>query len=381
MRFTHKIIFAFYLFIVFGALFSFIKAEETQAATVYLTPASGSTQVGSNLVVNVRMNTEGKYVSAVSLKFTFDTSKVDESQSSYTASGSTFESTLFMSLANGVFSVQQFVRADVDPSGNGIPTAPVSGDVFLGKLTILTTGTTGDFNINIPTGEGQTVVYDHNALPDVDPSLATIGTGGRYTLTAVPQSTTTTSSGGTTTTTSKSGTGKTSTTTNDQGTQSVDVPNTAGDTTDPAISAVEFSDLADTSVTITWTTDEQSTSYVDYGETTDYGFGGGDADYTTDHRVYLKGLKANTNYNFRVISSDRAGNTVYSKNQTFTTKPPVSVQRTYRFIGLAMIVGGIAALAIIAFYYFRKKGPHPDNLPPDSFTSPSGPKVNLNPPI
>jgi hypothetical protein len=96
------------------------------------------------------------------------------------------------------------------------------------------------------------------------------------------------------------------------------------DTTPPAISSVTPTPTA-TGATITWTTDEPSTSRVDYGtaagsltqNATTPGL-------TTTHSVTVSGLTAATNYFFRVTSADAAGNSATSPDPagapaTFTT--------------------------------------------------------------
>ncbi len=370
----------FLLTLVFSILLLlglFVKVPSISAASVYLSPASGAVQIGNNLSMDIRLSTEGKSVTSVSLRAAFDTNQFDESQSSYSVSGSSLSQTLFMSLNNGIFSIQQFCPIETDPSGNPIPPVPVSGDVLLGKLTLKAAAGSGSANVSfVHTGDNGTVAFES---PSGEP-LATTSTSGTYSLTSPsqppPPPPPPPPSGGSTKppTSSSSPSSPTST-----GEETVNVTNTVGDTTAPTISNIKVSDITNTSIVVSWTTDEPSTSYIDFGETLNYGSGNGDANYTKDHKITIaNGLKATTEYNFRVFSSDQAGNTAYGKNQTFTTKPPVSVQRTYRFIGLAMIIGGISALAVIAFFYFRKKGPHPDNLEPQE---PSGPVANLNPPI
>jgi PGF-pre-PGF domain-containing protein len=97
------------------------------------------------------------------------------------------------------------------------------------------------------------------------------------------------------------------------------------DTTPPVISNVAVTDVTTTSARITWTTNEPSTSQVEYGTTTAYGtLTPLDPTLVTSHSVALTGLSPGTTYHFRVISIDAAGNKAYSSDFTFTTKtlPP-----------------------------------------------------------
>lgn len=92
------------------------------------------------------------------------------------------------------------------------------------------------------------------------------------------------------------------------------------DTTPPVISSVSSSEVAASSATITWTTDEPSTSQVEYGTTTAYGSVTAlDPDLVTSHSTNLLGLTAATTYHYRVVSADEAANTARSGDRTFQT--------------------------------------------------------------
>ena len=93
------------------------------------------------------------------------------------------------------------------------------------------------------------------------------------------------------------------------------------DTTAPVISGVGTGNITTTGVTITWTTNEASTSKVEYGTSQTYGSQSNvDNTLVTAHTVVLSGLTPNTIYYFRVISSDQAGNQGISAGSNFTTQ-------------------------------------------------------------
>jgi len=98
---------------------------------------------------------------------------------------------------------------------------------------------------------------------------------------------------------------------------------TFSDTTAPAITNVSVSGITENSAVVTWTTDDYSTSMVQYGLTSAYSQST-DEDTTpvTDHSVLLSNLTPNTVYHFRVKSTNIASLTAYSSDYTFMTLYP-----------------------------------------------------------
>ena len=104
----------------------------------------------------------------------------------------------------------------------------------------------------------------------------------------------------------------------------------SSDTTPPVISLVLSSLVAGNGTTITWSTNENSNSQVDYGFTDDYGNSTTvDASLVTSHSQTLSGLLSYALYHYRVKSRDAAGNLAASNDSTFTTldvlPPAVSI--------------------------------------------------------
>jgi hypothetical protein len=94
----------------------------------------------------------------------------------------------------------------------------------------------------------------------------------------------------------------------------------ANDTTAPVVSGVLASSITPKGATITWTTDEASTSQVEYGRTTAYGsLTALNGALVTSHRVTLTGLAPSRLYHIRVRSRDAAGNLSTSADYTFKT--------------------------------------------------------------
>lgn len=89
----------------------------------------------------------------------------------------------------------------------------------------------------------------------------------------------------------------------------------------PEISDVEPVDLAAEEVTIFWNTDELSDSAVEFGLTAELGQGAVDRTMRTSHEVVLRGLRPNTEYQYRVRSRDAGGNIRVSAGHRFKTNP------------------------------------------------------------
>ncbi len=93
----------------------------------------------------------------------------------------------------------------------------------------------------------------------------------------------------------------------------------ANDITPPEIASVEIVKVNDTTVTITWTTDEKADSLVNYGLQPDYGIVRVPTADKTVHSVTLDNLEAGRLYHFRVGSADPVGNQGISADYKFQT--------------------------------------------------------------
>jgi hypothetical protein len=92
----------------------------------------------------------------------------------------------------------------------------------------------------------------------------------------------------------------------------------------PVVSNIAVPKRTATSAVITWTTDEPSTSQVEFGLTASYGHVSPlDPALVKQHEVTLLNLAALTTFHARVRSTDAAGNTATSADFTFTTLPAV----------------------------------------------------------
>jgi len=93
----------------------------------------------------------------------------------------------------------------------------------------------------------------------------------------------------------------------------------------PVISSVLVSNITNTSATITWTTDQASSSLVNYGVTNGYGSASTlDPTLVTSHTMTLTGLTLGTTYDFDVVSANAGAMSATSGNATFMTTSVVS---------------------------------------------------------
>jgi hypothetical protein len=96
------------------------------------------------------------------------------------------------------------------------------------------------------------------------------------------------------------------------------IVNAVSDITPPQIGAVSSVIITATSADIRWTTNELSSSQVEYWaspiRTTDT-----DGAMVTNHLVHLAQLAPGTTYNYRVVSVDESGNVAVCEGGTFTT--------------------------------------------------------------
>jgi hypothetical protein len=104
----------------------------------------------------------------------------------------------------------------------------------------------------------------------------------------------------------------------------------------PTITSVTSSSVTANGATIAWTTNENSTSQVQYGTTTAYGTKSTEnTAMATAHTVTLSGLAASTAYNYSVISVNSASQQSTSGNYTFTTSAATPTSVSGPIVGVA----------------------------------------------
>ncbi len=139
------------------------------------------------------------------------------------------------------------------------------------------------------------------------------------------------------------------------------VPTTPSSATVSSIKNVRVKLVKESSAYITWTTEVDSNSYVEYGETTKYGKMKVKNDQTTAHSVQLIELKSGKTYHFRVMSTTADGHQVVSKDYTFrTTKEmkPEEDEKNNIWLWITIGVLGLLVLVlagILVFLYIRNR--------------------------
>ena len=92
----------------------------------------------------------------------------------------------------------------------------------------------------------------------------------------------------------------------------------------PVISNIVAGSITSSAATITWSTDQASSSQVEYGTTTAYGsMTTLNQTLVTSHSQALTGLLAGTLYHYRVHSTNASGAQGISGDFTFTTRGKV----------------------------------------------------------
>ncbi len=280
--------------------FLFGNPIKVLAATLILSPASKSVTVGQTITVDILLDTQGAGIDGVdvySLHYNSSILEVVDANSGTSGiqitPGSLLPITLTNTVSNGIIQFSQVSSGGTSYTGSG----KLATITFKG-LSNGTSAVTFDF------APGST--SDSNVAGGGQDKLSSVGNGS-YTVsggTGVPPPTPT------------------------------PLP---GDVTPPVISTITSSNIKSSSATIIWTTDEGSTSKIDYGLTSSYGLVSTlNSSMVTLHSQLLSGLASNSTYHFRVRSQDSAGNLSVSGDNTFqtslatsnttttTTPPPVT---------------------------------------------------------
>ncbi|MBS3098547.1 hypothetical protein J4209_07180, partial [Candidatus Woesearchaeota archaeon] len=119
----------------------------------------------------------------------------------------------------------------------------------------------------------------------------------------------------------------------------------APDLTKPSLTSVAVVELADTSAKISWVTNENATSSVYFGNSSDLGNEQVSSSLITNHTISISNLIKNVEYYYLVGSCDASNNCDNSSQQSFiagtdTTLPTIDVSIPSHFNSRRMDIGG-----------------------------------------
>lgn len=236
------------------------------SANVYLSPSSSSVAKGSYITVSVRENSGAEPVNAAQISLSYPTSLL-----SFVSISSTSAFSIVAQSSGGGGSVQ---------IGRGALPA-VSGTQTIATVRFKALASSGRATVSIKAGSS---VISANSNSNIATGLS----GGSYSL-VVPAPT-----------------------------PQAPPP----DTTPPKVTSVKVSDVTFSSAVISWTTSEPATSQVEYGTSKSYGLVATDNNLVTAHKLKLNSplIVPAQQYNYRVKSTDAAGNAATSPDSTFKTQ-------------------------------------------------------------
>ncbi|MCH7746141.1 MAG: hypothetical protein IIC84_08725 [Chloroflexi bacterium] len=151
----------------------------------------------------------------------------------------------------------------------------------------------------------------------------------------------------------------------------------------PAITGVEVINVAESSVTITWSTDEPGDSVAHYGTDKDLGFAVSNSSSTPDHIINLTDLSPGTRYYLEVQSTDADGNISKDNNEgkfyTFKTLKASVVNKTFvgTVVGNATSTDSFINATSTVTLIRQGKGERITIALPDTYTlkTPGGPRA------
>lgn len=247
-------------------------------ASIYITTNYGTVSAGQSFVIAVYMNGGGNPINAVEADLNYPASQLQYVGLNY--SGGAFPiSTAGDGGGNGSVSIQ-----------NGT-TNPISGSGLIATVTFRALSGSGSAAIGVSGSSSLVSATTNQAVPFSSSGLtvrfgASSSTSSRATASAPSQPA---------------------------------APAPPKDSTPPVISDIKIKNLTPFTATVTWTTNEPSSSEVDYGLDTNYGLSTASSGLTTAHSVVLDStfLTPETVYHYHVKSADAAGNVAVSSDEHF----------------------------------------------------------------
>lgn len=256
------------------SLLLFLTPKFVLASNLYLSPGGGKVSSGGTINVQVRLNAGGDAVNGVSAFLAYPQDKLQVAWISY--GGSAFGIQAESSFGGGVIKISRGNFAGV---GGNVNVATIA---FRGKSL-------GNATVSFIGGSNAPRASDSSNSLNLGASA-----GGVFNVVAgVPQPT--------------KGAG-------------IDTPTTPADSTGPVISDLTVEEVSTSSATISWKTDKEADSYLEYGLDKDhYILNTSNGNLTTDHKLKIENplLLAGSSFHFRVKSKDNFGNQTASEDKIF----------------------------------------------------------------
>jgi hypothetical protein len=325
-------------------------ASAAGTATFSLTPASGSYTVGNTVSVQIWENSGTDNVNGAQVKLSYPSALTYLS----VVNGSHWDIVPGTSVGGGTVTI---VRAHCESPGLNQPCVPLSGSSLIATVNFKA-ASAGSAAVNFVTAENILYRTSDNGAESLSfvpasytisaPATTPTGSG------STGGSTGSTSSTPKTTTKTSTSTPKSTTSTPTNSSSPSSSTTTAPTTT---ISSIQVKNLSDKTATITWKTSVPTTSEVNFGTDTHYGFVATDNTLTKDHSVVLDPsyLLGDKTYHYQIKSVDANGKVTISKDATFRTQlasaaKPVKSNGVWVAVAALLLV---AAAGVVGFGYMR----------------------------
>ena len=274
------------LFLAVFISLTFASSTQAQSGTLYFVPASGTFAPGQTFSVTIMVDTKGENVNAIGAYFSYPQNELEVLEVDTTGSVMT------------LFAEQQGGGGKVDISG-GKPTPGFSGIQKIASVR---------FRVKASSGVA-TLTFDQSSavLRDSDnQNILSLSSSGKgvYTFGTVsappPQP------------------------------PQPPQPSPAPPPQPPeeeslVISDITVSKATEDSVIVSWKTNREANSRIDYGQTVDYDFSILDGELTTDHSLFLFDGMASDDYHFRITSIDSMDNVAVTEDLLISSLPETLV--------------------------------------------------------
>lgn len=268
------------LFFIILAAFVFAQSVSAQNATLYFSPSTGTFSEGESFWLTIMVDTKGVAVNAVAAYFSYPEDKLESLGVNITGS------------AMSIFAEKEAKSGRVKIAG-GESTPGFSGVKKIASVGFRAKVSSG--SVNFKFSEDSAVLTDAENKNILNLSISGQGNYTFKPKVAAPPPT-------------------------------APPPTIPPPTIPPAegpqvlvISGVEVVEITQTEVTISWLTDIEASSLVEYGQSADYGLSVSDENFTKEHSLKISELLPAALYHFKVKSSMAAGQESETDDLTFST--------------------------------------------------------------